>query len=538
MPKITIDGKEIEAREGQSVIEVAHQNGISIGHYCWHPGLSPEGNCRMCLVEVEKAPKLMPSCMTQVAEGMVVRTEHASQKVRDAQKDVMEFLLVDHPIDCPICDQAGECKLQDYYMKYDKQPSHVPLETKIKKEKRVHFSDQVTYDTERCILCTRCVRFCREVGGQEELGMFNRGAVSFIGLQSGELQSPYQGNIVDICPVGALTNTDFRFRKRVWFMSSSKSLCAGCSRGCNILTDYDKEEVFRYRPRENPDVNKWWMCDEGRLSYKHIHAEGRALVPLLRQGGEAAEKTGWDKAFSRTAEIFQLLHKRHGTEAIAAIGSPLASLEENYLLKKLFNDCFPGSPVSFPSEKLYHQGQGDKFLITADKSPNALAGSLLGLSSLDTVFDGIESGKIKALYVLGDDFLKDRPGAPKVAERAEKLFPKLSWLICQTPYLHKTTRLAHAVFAGSVHAETTGTFVNVDRRAQRFFQAIRPPAQAREGIKILRDFGTLLGAELPNAENPAVLFDSMAAQEKSLGGLSWNALGDRGMPLPSQGAQK
>lgn len=534
MTKITIDGKEFQAADGKTVIQVGFDNGIFIPHYCWHPGLSPEGNCRMCLVEIEKAPKLMPSCMMAVADGMVVKTEKTSEKVKAAQKDVMEFLLVDHPIDCPICDQAGECKLQDFYMGYDAQPSRVPLDAKLHKPKRTSFSDQIVYDAERCILCTRCVRFCNEVTKTGELGMFNRGAVSSIGLQEGrQLSSEYQGNLADICPVGALTHQDFRFKKRVWFLSSSKSVCAGCSKGCNIEIDYDEEQVFRYRPRFNADVNQYWMCDEGRLSYKSVHAEGRALVPCLRRGAEKPERSDWKTALERTASVLALLSKQGGSASVAAVGSPLASTEENYLLKRLWNAAFPGAPVAFPPETLYHEGKGDKLLKTPDKSPNASAGKALGIlaTSLDSIISGIEQGRVKGLYLLAGDLLERRGAHAALADRLEKAIPKLSWLAVQSPFLHATARLAHAVLPSAHFAECEGTFINTDHRVQRFSRSIPPPVEARPGIDILRDLALHLGQDLP-AGGAAHVFDHLAASEKAFQGLSWKNLGDQGASLP------
>jgi len=536
MPKITIDGRELEVPEGKTVIQAAFDNGMFIPHYCWHPGLSPEGNCRMCLVEIEKAPKLMPSCTTAVADGMAVKTDKTSEKVKAAQKDVMEFLLVDHPIDCPICDQAGECKLQDFYMSYDAQPSRVPLDAKLHKPKRTSFSDQIVYDAERCILCTRCVRFCNEVTQTGELGMFNRGAVSLIGLQEGQqLAGEYQGNLADICPVGALTHQDFRFKKRVWFLSGAKSVCAGCSKGCNIQIDYDREQVFRYRPRFNGDVNQYWMCDEGRLSYKSVHAEGRALVPYLRRGGDKPERSDWKTALERTAGVLSLLAKQGGSASVAAVGSPLSSTEENYLLKCLWNMAFPGAPVAFPPETLYHEGKGDKILKTPDKSPNASVGKALGISStsLDSILTGIEQGKIKGLYLLGDDLLERRGAHQALSGRLEKAISKLSWLAVQSPFLHATARSAHAVLPAAHHAECEGTFINVDRRVQRFVPSIPPPVEARAGIEILQDLARHLGHEVP-AGGAANVFDHLAASEKAFQGLSWKDLGDQGAMLPGQ----
>ncbi|HVI96714.1 MAG TPA: 2Fe-2S iron-sulfur cluster-binding protein, partial [Anaeromyxobacter sp.] len=267
----TIDGREVVAKPGTTVIEAAKSLGIEIPYYCYHKRLSIAANCRMCLVEMSNAPggKLMPACQMPMAEGITVKTE--TPRVKDQQRATLEFLLLNHPVDCAICDQAGECKLQDYYMKYDHEPSRLDV-PKVQKGKRVPLGPMVTLDQERCILCTRCVRFMREVAKNPQLGVAERGNESFITTFPGQpLDDPYAGNVVDICPVGALTSTDFRFRGRVWFMSSARSICTGCSRGCNTFLDYLNDTTYRYRPRENDAVNQEWMCDQGRLSYKYLN---------------------------------------------------------------------------------------------------------------------------------------------------------------------------------------------------------------------------------------------------------------------------
>ena len=270
MPKLIIDGQEIEVPKGTRIIEAAKKLDITIPYYCYHPGLSVAGNCRMCLVEIEKMPKLQISCHMECQDGMVVRTN--TEKIIKTRQHVLEFLLVNHPLDCPVCDQAGECWLQDYYMKHGLHESRV-AENKIKKKKAVSVGPTVMLDSERCILCSRCVRFTDEVSKTGEFGIINRGDHSEISIFPGkELNNPYSGNVVDICPVGALTDKDFRFKVRVWYLKSKESICNGCSRGCNIEVQYrtdrlhhaQGERVMRLKPRFNETVNKWWICDEGR----------------------------------------------------------------------------------------------------------------------------------------------------------------------------------------------------------------------------------------------------------------------------------
>src|SRR5690242_18731043 len=317
----TIDGKEVVVKPGTTVIEAVKSVGIDVPYYCYHKRLSIAANCRMCLVEMSNAPmgKLMPSCQMPMAEGVTAKTD--TPRVRDQQRAVLEFILLNHPVDCSICDQAGECKLQDYYMKFDRQPSRLDI-PKVQKGKRVQLGPAVVIDQERCILCTRCVRFMREVAKAPQLGVAERGNESFITTFPGQpLDSKYAGNVVDICPVGALTSTDFRFRGRVWFMSAARSVCTGCARGCNTFLDYLNDTTYRYRPRENDAVNQEWMCDDGRRSYKYLNHE-RVLV--AREGrGAAGGPLARDVALERAATALT----GHAS-ALGVLLSPVASLED------------------------------------------------------------------------------------------------------------------------------------------------------------------------------------------------------------------
>ena len=266
MPKCQINGKEIEVPQGSTIIQAFRQLEEDIAHYCWHPGLSVAGVCRLCMVEIEGQQRLQIACNTPVQEGMVVTNQ--SEKVKDAVKWGLDFHLINHPLDCPICDQAGECGLQDQYMKFGKYDAQMG-QRKVKKQKVVDLGPQVVLDSERCILCSRCVRFTEEVSKTHELGIFQRGDRSEIGTFANRpLDNKYSLNTVDICPVGALTSKDFRFRQRVWFLKEKPSVCTGCSTGCSIQVSYNEEGVWRVKPRYNPQVNGYWMCDEGRQIYK------------------------------------------------------------------------------------------------------------------------------------------------------------------------------------------------------------------------------------------------------------------------------
>ena len=294
MPTLTINGMTVDVPQGTTILNAAKEVGVEIPHYCYHPKLSIAGNCRMCLVEVEKFPKLQIACNTIVTDGMVVKTD--TEKVRQAVTGVLEFLLIHHPIDCPICDQAGECGLQIYYMKYGLHKSRYAVEDKVHKKKVQDIGGQIILDAERCILCSRCIRFLQEVTGTGELEFFQRGDHSEISIFPGRpLDNRYTGNLADICPVGALTSKDFRFKCRVWFLRGAQSICPGCANGCNVEAYYKEQILYRLKPRQNDEVNRTWMCDPGRLEYKKAN-EARLLTPANRenripQGGPRGGRT-------------------------------------------------------------------------------------------------------------------------------------------------------------------------------------------------------------------------------------------------------
>jgi NADH-quinone oxidoreductase subunit G len=310
-PTFTVDGRELEIEPGRTVIQIAADAGIAIPHYCYHPGLTIAGNCRICMVEVEGNPKPQISCKLQPSPGMVVKTQ--SEFAKSERKGVMEFLLVNHPLDCPICDQAGECILQDYSYQLGQGRSHSTT-AKTHLPKNVPFGGEIVYDAERCIKCTRCVRFTDEVTKTHELSMSSRGDEEIVIMTSkGEFDTRYAMNIVDICPVGALTSRDFRFKSRLWFMDFEPSLCTGCARGCNVMIGGRQGKFLRMEPRENPRVNRWWMCDPGRLGYRYVNSPTRLAAPRVRQEDGSWKDLPWE-------------------EAIEAAGRELSGLEGDVLL--------------------------------------------------------------------------------------------------------------------------------------------------------------------------------------------------------------
>ena len=461
--KITINGKELIAEEGKTILQVALENGIYIPHFCYHPRLEIRGSCRMCLVKIEGMPKLQISCATRIQDGMVVDSE--CEEVRQARKAVLEFMLKNHPIDCPVCDKAGECTLQNYYFDYDLAPSRLnPLDAKVKKGKRLIMGPTLVLDQERCILCTRCVRFMRDIAKDECLTPAERGDRSVITTFPGkEVNNPYSLCLTDICPVGAWTSRDFRFKKRVWFLTSTPSICPYCARGCNIWLDHENGVVYRIRPRENEEVNQSWACDEGRLAYKAIN-ENRLLRARVSENGSGQEvslELGINKAV-------QLLEESKGR--VLGLVSASASLEEAEAFKKLILGL-GGEPAYYCRK----QGEDDFLLKKADRDANCKGMEKLGISELKSV----ALAEIKLVVVLESLYsegveLADKPMvvlSPKVSELVERA--KVSLPITS-------------------YAESEGSFVNFEGIEQKFYPALAPRGDARNGVEIINELAKRL----------------------------------------------
>lgn len=476
MPKITIDNREVEFKPGQTIIQAAKDAGIEVPHFCWHPGLSVSGNCRICLVEIEKFPKLAIACATPAADGMVVHT--SNERSVHAQNAVMEFLLINHPLDCPICDEAGECKLQDYAYKYSVGFSRFD-EEKNQKDKRVELGPNVMFDAERCISCSRCIRFCDEIAKDPELTFVQRGEKVTITTFPGEqLDNPYSMNVIEICPVGALTSRDFRFKARVWEMSFTDTVCPGCARGCNTIMGVRDNKILRIEPRENMEVNDYWLCDWGRLNtFKHINDESLRIAEPKVRLGESARSTedlvevGWDECVSRAVSEL----KNYKADEILFIASPFSTLEDNYALKKLAKEVF-NSDNLFYIPKI-DETFGDDILRKSDKTPNSNGLKMLGIRAFtDKDLSDISSGKYKALYVINED-----------VSRLPGLFDMLK--STETSIQHQViknnfTPHAAVLFPQSSYAEINGTFVNFQNRIQR----IRPAVATLEQERLLGEF--------------------------------------------------
>ncbi|HSA60122.1 MAG TPA: 2Fe-2S iron-sulfur cluster-binding protein [bacterium] len=455
MPKVTIDGKEIEVPAGMNLIEAAKLAGASVPHYCYHPKLSIAGNCRICLVEIEKQPKLQIACNTKVAEGMVVRT--TGPKVEEGRQSVLEFILVNHPIDCPVCDQAGECKLQQYYMQLDRKPSRME-EEKVQKDKAVKLGPNVMLDMERCILCSRCIRFCQEVAHQDELCFTQRGDHTELTTYPGrELKNPYSVNTVDICPVGALTSVDFRFKQRVWFLKTADTVCPGCSTGCNVRLWHNKGAAYRLTPRENEAVNQVWMCDEGRLTYKPVNAENRLRHPVVKRDG----RNGKMRRDLAVAELKRSLEGVSGN-AILGIGSAQFTNEANQAFLGFLKDILGVKDFVYHANEVANPSH-DVFLISADKNPNRAGVEALGFKPL------AEDRRYQVFFALG----------PLPFSKIQKIaFEKNRKVILLTTHEVPEIEYADFVFPTAAWAEDEGTYTNRQNRVQNIAPAFPPPGES------------------------------------------------------------
>jgi NADH-quinone oxidoreductase subunit G len=528
MPTLTVDGKRIDAPDGSMVIQAAEKVGIFIPRYCYHPGLSIAGNCRICLVEVEKNPKLQIACNTPVAEGMVVHT--TSAKADEGRRAVLEFLLANHPLDCPVCDQSGECDLQNFYMNFGLYDPRF-REQKVKKKKAVAIGPHVMLDQERCILCSRCVRFTDEISRTGEFGIFNRGDWAELGLYPGQhLDNPYSGNVVDLCPVGALTDRDFRFKARVWYLSSAPTVCNGCARGCNVDMHYvldrphlnDGARVLRLKPRYNPKVNQWWICDEGRYGFGWI--DKARLTRVRHQGADST----WEQAIARLTTELTRLATTGPDSRLGVIASSQLTNEELFLIRKIFHDTL-GAHVtaSFPTPA----GYSDDFLIEADKSPNTLGATLLGLSGPGVpdaggIMTEALQGRFDALWVFGHDLTK-----LVEEETLKELSRKLRLFVFSGTNENPTVSWSHWVLPTAAYVEKDGTFVNSHGQIQRIGRAFPPLPDSREDWSLLVEIASQLNHGLA-WRCPQDIFLELAKAEAPFAGLSYDQIGSHGVPLP------
>ena len=543
--KVRVDGKDVEVSRttpdpvsGKPVpttmIQACFAAGAMVPHYCYHPKLPIAGNCRMCLVEfgtpaigpdrkpilnpdgtpkVAKAPRPAIACATPLSPGMEIYTK--TPAVKQMREGVLEFLLINHPLDCPICDQAGECKLQEYSVEYGQSESRF-VEAKMHKPKRVDLGPRIVLDDERCILCTRCIRFTRDFVGDDALGIVNRGSHNTLTAYPGRIfDNNYTLNTVDICPVGALTSKDFRFQMRVWFLKETKSLCTSCATGCNIVIGSREKKIHRYEPRENDVVNACWMCDYGRLNYKWIGRKDR--LDAIRT--PKSESESWSAV---AAEISKRLRDA-AQGSVAIVASARQTNEELYLLAKL------AKKLGALTDSVPRADEGDKLLLNADRNPNSNGARLVGIaaepigSKLPKIAEGIRSGRVKTLIVFGEDVTRHGIGAD--------LLGKLETLIVSDILPGETTRLAHYLLPGCAHAEKRGTFTNTKGRVQKFMKAVEPPGDARPEWEFLREL-VFQVAGLDGFVSIEGMFNQMAGEVPAFNGLTWAALGDTGVTVP------
>jgi NADH-quinone oxidoreductase subunit G len=488
MPGITVDGLEYEVAEGRTILQALDDlgvlmNGVDVPHYCWHPKLPVDGSCRLCQVEVEGMPKLQIACNTPIQDGMVINT--TNDRVRKAREGVMELLLVNHPLDCPICDQAGECKLQDYAYEYGV-PQSRSVEPRRALKKKVKLGPTITFDQERCILCRRCVRFCREVPGTGELAVFNRGDRSVIDTLPGtELDNDYSMNVADVCPVGALTTVDFRFKIRVWFLEEVESICTGCSNGCNIYMGVANNKVYRYVPRRNDAVNDTWICDAGRLSYKEIGSGDRIKNAAIRNQQGAMEPSSYAAAIEEAAARLKRLVVSKGAGVIAGVASADATNEDLFTFKR-FLDALETECLGVAVRR----GKSDELLIKEEKGANAEGARALGFADAAALVDRIKAGGVDGLVVLGHDLLDP-------AYLGESgLLASLDTVVLIDTHLSELERVAHVVLPARHAAEKHGTLTNCDRRVQRVRPAVEPSWEAHdegESIALIAEAMDLTG---------------------------------------------
>jgi NADH-quinone oxidoreductase subunit G len=511
MPKVFVDGIEIELAPGQRAngIEVARRAGIDIPHYCWHPGLSVVASCRMCLVEtgtrnpetgeIKLLPKLVPACQTPATDNTVFVTD--SDKVRQARAMVEEDLLIRHPIDCPICDKAGECYLQDYHFKHGQGQRRADVHPFTSRRRDV--GDTVTLFVDRCVMCSRCVRFTREISGTSELLIIHRGSHEEIDVFPGyPLANKLSGNVVDLCPVGALGDKDFLYEQRVWFLNKHPGVCAGCSTGCSIDVEENQDTVYRLKPRENAHVNQWWMCDEGRYGFHHVHSD-RRLTNVERRDGQQVTLLEWSQVVREIDERLRLAGRP------AAVLSPHLTVEEAYLLAKYVRSLDAEAPIALGPVPVQGGDETFKsgFTIRAEKCPNRrgveevvrhFSGSV---TTLGDVLLAVEAGNVRALWVSGgykQDWIDDQTAGRLAAAEC---------LVVQDLFASPLWERATYRLPGAAFAERAGSYVNHADRLQSFAWAIRPPARVRVEAGV---YWELLS--LPGMVKPRRVLDEVAQE--------------------------
>lgn len=536
---VTIDGKEVRVPKGTNLIVAAEAAGIEIPHYCYHKNLSVAGNCRMCQVQIEGQPKLTIACNTTAAEGMKVHTHVTSKDVAEAQRATLEFLLINHPIDCTVCDQAGHCKLQDYYYEYNSKASRF-IEEKEHKVKAEVLGPEIVYDGERCIVCTRCVRFCDEVTHTGELGVFERGDRSVIGVFPGtELNNPLSGTVVDLCPVGALTHRRWRFNTRIWYTKEADSICNGCSTGCNAKVAVRDGRIVMVKARYNSDVNKEWMCDEGRYGFERFQPEQRLTAPVVRVGGEKHESE-WEVAFLEAGML------KNGAGPGAVFISPFLTLEEMWVAGRFAKEVMGVDPTSeaFAVQIRKRSLSADELvLVSPDYAPNAYGAVALGYAAatpgdfrdlLETryanLLERVIAGEYSRLLFIGDFSI----AAQDQSEELLRAVSRSSSTVALTPRVDSNDRLGHAcrlMIPTQTVNEKRGLMINGKGRIQRLTDLLTAPFGTMPEWLILQRMASVSGVNLlpPSVKDERALFREMAANVPGFAGLTLAKVGGSGL---------
>jgi len=524
MPKITIDDIEVEVEEGLNIIQAASRIGIEIPHFCYHPSLSIVAQCRQCLVEVEGVPKVLPACNTFVREDLVVRTD--SEKALKAREATVEFTLINHPLDCPICDKGGECPLQLTTFDHGPGYSRVSGPEGKKVRQKYYLSDRILYDPNRCIMCTRCIRFTDEVTQTSELGTSGRGFRKKIAIFPGkELNNDLAGNVIDLCPVGALLDKDTLHEERVWYYEFTDSVCSLCSNGCNITVGVDprKGKVSRVRPRVNPEVNDFWICDRGRYGFKKVQEENRLRDPIIKNSS-GYEITTWETAVDmfhgKVNSMGELSHKN-----IAFILSPLLTNEELYLATRLFeaaNADYIASGIGFVS------GPKKFGLVSSDPYPNSQGVRDLDIPvNLEEIIRLIIDKKIDGLFLIGEDILSsvEEPDHSNLKDA----LTNMEFLAVLDSRLSQSAHFAHLIFPGATAYEKDGTFTNDEGRVQKVKCSIQPPGNAMADWEVLSLIGKRFNESAFAYNHPKEIMKEIAGLKQHYRGISYERLGVLGL---------
>jgi NADH-quinone oxidoreductase subunit G len=494
MVTVTIDGKQHQFPKGTVLLEACNAVGADVPFFCYHAGLSSPAVCRQCLVDVKGQPKPVPSCYTPIADKMEVETK--SPRALDVRRQMLEFTLLNHPIDCPICDKAGECLLQKHYFDWDAKFARNDG-IKVRKNKVVDLGPHIVLDQERCILCTRCIRVCDEVAGTHQLEMAKRGDREVLTTAPGhKLDNPYSLNTVDVCPVGALTAKDFRFQMRAWELYTMPSVCPGCATGCNIEVQHSRGQVYRLVPRINPAVNKHWMCDEGRFTYKRAQTE-RLVAPL--SGGTPVE---WDKALDDAGRALSAVLAANAGQ-VGVVFNAQSTNEDLYALARLaFDHLHVGKAYLAGLD----QGWSDDILVSADKNPNTAGAMAIGAGRLRSLLDlsnDLKSGAVTALIVVGTQGVLGKGQA-----MAALPFDRLQALVAIGTHRDGVTGAAHVALPLSEWTEVDGTFTNRLGMVQRVRAAVPPAGDSLPGWEILSHLARKLGATMEFVEAKAVFAEA------------------------------